>query len=254
MKKSVVEMFGLSFDNCTLSQAVGMLVEAGEKKEKCLVVTPNVDHIVMLQDDAEMKAVFHKAKFCFADGMPVVWFSKLMGKPLMERVTGADLLPAIACSASERELSLFLLGGLEGVTKTAAEKLQRKHPKLQIAGTYCPPFGFEHDEVESSKIVNMVNESGADILFVGVGAPKQEKWADKYFDQLNVGPILGVGAAFDFVAGNIKRAPELVQKIGMEWFWRLLSDPKRLWRRYLVNDPKFILLGFGEWKRLRRMT
>ena len=251
MMAKTINMFGLPFNNCTLQQAVYMLIEAAEKREKGLVVTPNVDHVVMLQDDAEMLEVFEKASFCFADGMPVVWFSKLIGKPLMERVTGADLLPAIASRAAETGVSLFFLGGLEGVAKTAARVLQARHPNLQVAGTYCPPFGFEHDEKECAKIVKMVNESGADILFVGVGAPKQEKWAMRHIDQLNVGPILGVGAAFDFVAGNIKRAPFFIQRIGMEWFWRLLSDPKRLWKRYLINDTRFMAIAIRGWRKGR---
>lgn len=249
--KPTVEMFGLRFDQCTLKQAVKMVVDAGLKREKSLVVTPNVDHVVMLENDEDMRCVFQSAKFCFADGMPVVWMSKLLKKALPERVTGADLLPAIAGRASEVGVRLFLLGGQEGVAKAAAYKLQEKHPNLQIVGTYCPPFGFEYDEEENKKIIAIINDSEADILFVGVGAPKQEKWAAKHQNQLHVGPILGVGAAFDFVAGNIKRAPSIIQRIGFEWLWRLMSDPKRLWRRYLINDPKFILLSLRELRRAK---
>jgi len=247
--KPIVEMFGLQFDRCTLQQAVKMVVDAGLKREKCLVVTPNVDHVVMLENDKDMRAIYQKSGFCFADGMPLVWLSKLLKKPLPERVTGADLLPAIAERAAKVDVRLFLLGGQEGVAKYAACKMQEKHPDLQIVGTYCPPFGFEYDEDESQKIVAMINASEADILFVGVGTPKQEKWASKYCNQLNVGPILGVGAAFDFVACNIKRAPQMVQRSGFEWLWRLMSDPKRLWKRYLINDPKFVLLSLRELRR-----
>ena len=249
--KPIVEMFGLQFDQCTLQQAVKMVVDAGLKREKSLVVTPNVDHIAMLENDEDMRAIYQKSNFCFADGMPLVWLSKLLKKTLPERVTGADLLPAVAQRAAEVGVRLFLLGGQEGVAKAAACKMQENHLNLQIVGTYCPPFGFEHDDEENEKIIAMINDSEADILFVGVGAPKQEKWAAKHSNQLNVGPILGVGAAFDFVAGNIKRAPQMIQRLGFEWLWRLMSDPKRLWKRYLINDPKFILLSLRELRRAK---
>jgi len=217
MNSSNVQMFGLYFNAATLGEAAQMVVAAAEQQNKGLVVTPNVDHIVMMDRDAEMKALYQSAMFRFADGMPLIWFSKLFMKPsLPERVTGADLLPAIASLADKKGMKLFFLGGNEGVAALAAKELQKSNPGLQIAGTYCPPFGFEHDACESSKIVNIINQSGADILFVGVGAPKQEKWAARYLEQLEVGPVLGVGASFDFAAGTVKRAPLLFQRIGMD--------------------------------------
>jgi len=243
MNSSNVQMFGLYFNAATLGEAAQMVVAAAEQQNKGLVVTPNVDHIVMMDRDAEMKALYQSAMFRFADGMPLIWFSKLFMKPsLPERVTGADLLPAIASLADKKGMKLFFLGGNEGVAALAAKELQKSNPSLQIAGTYCPPFGFEHDACESSKIVNIINQSGADILFVGVGAPKQEKWAARYLEQLEVGPVLGVGASFDFAAGTVKRAPLLFQRIGMEWLWRLIKEPRRLWHRYVVQDSKFISL------------
>jgi len=251
--KNTINMFNLSFQACTMDRAVELVLKAGIERKKGLIVTPNVDHLVKLQKDKLMRDIFNAAMFRFADGMPLVWFSKMvMKQSLPGRVTGAGLLPGVAARAAEKGVKIFLLGGNPGVADHAADQLMRKNPKLKIAGTYCPPFGFEHDADESLRIVNRINASGTDILFVGVGAPKQEKWAYQYMDQLNVGPILGVGAAFDFAAGTIKRCPQFIQNIGAEWLYRLSMDPKRLWRRYLVDDIQFIPMAYGEWRKMRR--
>jgi len=257
VKKTVVadtiDMFDLLFQACSLNQAAELIVQDGIDRRKGLVVTPNVDHLVKLQKDPLMKEIFHAAKYRFADGMPLVWFSKMFMHPsLTERVTGADLLPAVAALAAEKKVKIFLLGGNPGVAIMAADQLTKKNPELEVAGVYCPPFGFEFDKEESLHIVDIINASGADILFIGVGAPKQEKWAYQYLDQLQVGPILGVGAALDFTAGTIHRSPRILQKMGAEWLYRLLHDPKRLWRRYLLEDTRFLSLAFKEWRKLKR--
>ncbi|HQT25684.1 MAG TPA: WecB/TagA/CpsF family glycosyltransferase [Burkholderiales bacterium] len=243
----MISMFGLDYCACTLEKAAQLIIEAAEARKKGLVVTPNVDHVMTMQEDVEMLELYRLAMYRFADGMPLVWFSRFFrGKGLPERVAGSDLLPAVARITATRGLKLFLLGGLPGVAEQAAIRLAQQNPSLSVAGTYSPPFGFEKDELESKRIVKMVNDSGADILFIGVGAPKQEKWAAKYMDKLDVGPILGVGAAFDFAAGAVKRAPVWLQRIGMEWLWRLLQEPGRLWRRYILKDSQFILLVMRE--------
>jgi len=252
MKPSVVQMFGLSFNACSLQQAADMIVTAAKNNRKCLAVTLNSDHIVRMETDEHAREIFKNAAFRFADGMPLVWFSKLFLKPsLPERVTGADLLPVISRMAGQKGLKLFLLGGQKGVAERASQKLSEVNRSLQIVGTYCPPFGFEKDPEESGRIVAMINDSGADILFVAVGAPKQEKWASSHMEQLNVGPIIGVGAALDFSAGTVRRAPLAMRRTGLEWLWRLIQEPRRLWRRYLLWDSRFIFIAYDEWKKIR---
>jgi len=242
-----VHMFGLDYCACTLTEAAQMVVHAARSKTKGLIVTPNVDHVVSMQKDAEMFGLYQQAMFRFADGMPLVWFSKILrGHSLPERVTGADLLPEIARLAALKGLTLYFLGGMPGVAEKAALKLKRSYPLLRVVGTYSPPFGFDKDSTESERIVDMINASGADILFVGVGAPKQEKWAAQYMARLNVGPILGVGASFDFAAGTIKRAPLWMQRSGMEWSWRLMQEPGRMWKRYILKDSQFVWLMVRE--------
>lgn len=247
-----VILFDLIFESVRLSEAARMVVQAAQDRQKGLVVTPNVDHVVSIAQDKKMEQVFKTAMFRFADGMPLVWFSRIAcPSGLPERVTGADLLFAVAEQASCKNLSIFLLGGLPGVADKAADRLKNLYPGLRIAGTYCPPFGFESDSNQNRQIVDLVNASKADILFIGVGTPKQEKWASEHLDELQVGPILGVGAAFDFAAGTLKRAPKWIQSYGFEWLWRLLSEPKRLWRRYLLKDSKFLFIAIKELYRIK---
>ena len=243
-----VEIFGLNFESSTLSEAAEAVVLLSVNHERSLIVTPNVDHIVNIQTDAEMKSIFEEAKYRYADGMPIVWASHILPgvNSLPERVTGADLLPAVCAAASEKKQSVFFLGGQPGVAEKAVVNLKSLYPLLEVAGYYCPPFGFEFDVDETSKIINIINNANTDILFIGVGTPKQEKWAYANIDRLDVGPVLGVGAAFDFAAGDIQRAPKLIQSLGCEWLWRLLHEPKRLFKRYLIDLLMFIYIFIKE--------
>ncbi len=243
-----VTIFDLAIDAVDLSEAVVLVLADSKTRTKGIVVTPNVDHIVKLSKDKLLREIYKNARFVFADGAPLVWASKILSrKRLHQRVTGADLLPGICEAASKDRTKIFFLGGEENIAMQAAKRLTEKYHNLCVVGTYCPPFGFERDDIESMRIVDRINKSEADILFIGVGAPKQEKWVWKYYSKLNVGPILCVGAAFDFVAGSRKRAPKWVQKIGMEWFFRFLQEPKRMFRRYFIDDLYFFVLLFKEY-------
>jgi N-acetylglucosaminyldiphosphoundecaprenol N-acetyl-beta-D-mannosaminyltransferase len=248
-------LFELHFSALTLQQATAQIIVAAKAKVKGLVVTPNVDHIVMMQNDKEMKKIYQHSLYVFADGMPLVWMSRLISgrsKGLPERVTGADLLPQVCAMASQSELGIYFLGGNPGVADEAAQNLSKVYPGLKIVGVYSPPFGFEMDSTETRNIVDDINRQGTDILFVGVGAPKQEKWAWQHLDSLKVGPIICIGAAFDFAAGKVKRAPSFVQAIGCEWLWRLLKEPRRMWKRYIIRDSQFIPMAVREVFRLKR--
>lgn len=216
------------------------------------MITPNVDHIVTLHLDPGLRSIYENADFLFADGMPLVWLSKLLPGPgLPERVTGVDLLLRICELAPIYDSRLFFLGGLAGVADAAAARLKKRIPDLKIVGTYCPPFGFEKDGDETAKIIKFCNDKRPDLLFVGVGAPKQEKWSWNNLSQLDVGAIVCIGASFDFAAGLIRRSPAVLQKLGLEWLWRLAHEPRRLSRRYLTKDPLFAFLALREILRAR---
>jgi N-acetylglucosaminyldiphosphoundecaprenol N-acetyl-beta-D-mannosaminyltransferase len=250
MTNRKIALFNLEIDNVTRKEAVTLVDRlAGETdtSSRHYVVTPNVDHVVRLQRNREFSDIYAGASAVFPDGMPIIWASRLLGVPLKERVTGADLLPDVCNLSSSKGYRLFFLGGRPGVARAAGERLCNRYPPLRLVGTYSPPFGFEHDRKENNKIITMINSKKPDILFVGLGCPKQEKWIHNNIGKLGINVALCTGAAFDFVAGSMKRAPEWVQKMGLEWFHRLLSEPGRLWKRYLVDDTVFLKMVMREY-------
>lgn len=232
--------FGLDLLCVDLLQATELVVAAGLKRERCLVITPNVDHVVTVMQRPEVFDVYRRARFLFADGMPLVWLGRLLpGPSIPARVTGADLIESIASACARANVSLALVGGEPGVAEMASHELMKRYPGLRIVGTYSPPFGFDHSKEESEKIVDLCRTWRPDILCLAFGAPKQEMWADKHLPVLECGPVLCFGAAIDFVAGKYKRAPLWVQNSGFEWFWRIFQDPVRMAKRYFLRDSVF---------------
>jgi N-acetylglucosaminyldiphosphoundecaprenol N-acetyl-beta-D-mannosaminyltransferase len=166
----------------------------------------------------------------------------MLGTPLKGRVNGTDLFESLCEKAAEYGIPIFLLGGNPGTARDAGRVLNSRHPDLEVAGYYCPPFGFEDDEEECERIRLRVRESDAKLLFVGLGAPKQEFWMADQGKDTGVRHAVGVGFSFSFVSGEVKRAPPWMQKHGLEWAYRLLREPTRLWRRYLIQDLPFVWL------------
>lgn len=209
---SRIKFLNTYVDNLTMDEAINKIDELIINKKPSYVVTPNVDHIVKLEDDREFVEVYKEADLILTDGMPLIWISKLKKNPIIEKISGSDLFPEVCKLASKKGYKIFLLGAAEGVAAKAAENLISKYDKLNIVGTYSPSYGFEKDQLEIKKIIGMVNEANPDILAVGLGAPKQEKFLYMYRKQLNVPVSLAIGASIDFEAGNIKRAPEWMQR------------------------------------------
>lgn len=243
-----VRLLGIEIDNVTFQEAVEALLDrllpGGGRGH--YVVTPNVAQIVRLQKDKGLRRIYQNADLVIADGMPVIWLSRLLGTPLKERVTGSDLLPKLCAEAAQRGLRVFFLGARPGVGERAAAQLKREHPQLQVVGVYAPPFGFEHDPQENARIRKLIRQRRPDLLFVALGFPKQERWIAQHAKACRVPLSLGVGAALDFVAGTRKRAPRWMQAWGLEWLFRTLQEPCRLGRRYLVVGPQFLLLALRE--------
>ncbi len=232
----------IGLDRVTMGEAVSYVGTMAKEGRGAFVVTPNVDHMIKLTRDKEFARIYKDADLILADGVPLLWFAKGLGDPIPEKVSGSDLFPKVCKMAADEGLSVFLLGGNEGVAKKAAEKLKERYAALQIAGTYCPPFGFEKDEKEIDRIVGMLSEAKPDILFVGLGAPKQEKFFDSIRERVQIPVAIHVGASFDFVAGTVKRAPKWMSKVGLEWFYRLIKEPKRMFKRYLIDDVRIFPL------------
>lgn len=247
---------GITIDNLTMAETIDVVDRFVDEKQSLLVVTPNMDHLYRLRRDAEFRQAYEKAGLALADGCSILWLAWAMGLPLKAKVSGSDLMVEYCRAAASKGRRIFFLGGFDDVAEKSASILCERYPGLVAAGAYSPSLGFDQKEAESNKIVELIRESRPDILFVGAGAPRQEKWLARYMGQ--IGPIVGVGvgAAFDFVSGRVPRAPVWMQNWGMEWLWRLVHEPRRLSHRYLIEDfPLFLLLlikSFGQRLRPRQ--
>jgi N-acetylglucosaminyldiphosphoundecaprenol N-acetyl-beta-D-mannosaminyltransferase len=237
-----VEIAGVSITNLTFNEAIREIELLIGKRNSSFIVTPNADHIVRIAKDAVFSEIYAHAALVLADGMILLWAGKFLGTPLRDKVSGSDLLPKMCEIAAEKGYRLFFLGGRPGAALQAAEKIRARYGNIKITGVYCPAFGFEHDEPENDKIVNLIKEANPDILFVGLGSPKQEKWIYSHKDRCQVPVSIGIGVSFEFIAGMVTRAPVWMQRAGLEWFWRLMMEPVRLWKRYLIDDMQFFSL------------
>jgi N-acetylglucosaminyldiphosphoundecaprenol N-acetyl-beta-D-mannosaminyltransferase len=202
------------------------------------IVTVNVDFLNIVHRDPSFVHVLNEAAVSVPDGMPLVWISRLVGKPLPERITGTDLIYSCAELAAQRGYRIFLLGAAPGVADEAAAVLQGRYPGVNVVGTYSPPACDEFTPEEDAHILQLVRAARPDMLFVALGTPKQEKWIYQHLQDLGVPVCIGVGGVFNFITGRIPRAPEGWQQAGLEWLFRLLLEPRRLWRRYLVDDTR----------------
>lgn len=213
--------------------------------EQHYVCVTGVHGVMESQDDPALKAIHNASGLTTPDGMPMVWSAQRAGFAQADRVYGPDLLLEMCARAVEHGWSSYFYGGKDGIPELLAEKLQRAFPGLAVAGTYSPPFRPLTAE-EDAAVVDTINASGADMVWVGLSTPKQERWMADHVGRLNAPVLLGVGAAFDIHAGVLPQAPRWMQRSGLEWLYRLLREPRRLWRRYLGNNPRFV------WALLRR--
>lgn len=213
------------------------------------VFTPNVDHIVMVEEHPEFEAAYQRASLCVADGTPVVWASKLFSTPLPERVAGSDLIGPLLELAGQKKWRVAFLGAGPGVAEKAAV-VARERWGTNVVSTEAPLVDLK-DLEQLDAIGDRVASVKPDLVLMAFGAPKQELLIARIAQKVQPAVLLGVGASLDFVAGTLKRAPEVFRKTGFEWLYRLAQEPKRLWRRYLVNDPKFALILLRSWREAR---
>ncbi len=239
-----VEILGVEIDNCSKAEALGRIREMLHSGAPHQIVTPAVEQIILTRRDEEFRRVVEHADLVVPDGMPVVFASRWMRAPLKERITGVDLAPDLCRLTVEEGGSVFLLGGEEGVADETAKALQQQVPGLNIAGTYFPPFGFENDPDEVQKTLDAVKAAKPSVLLVALGCPKQEKWIAKHKDELNVPVMVGIGGAFNFIIGREKRAPQWLQRLGLESLYRFGQRPSEILKRILSNAPSFLLLYF----------
>jgi N-acetylglucosaminyldiphosphoundecaprenol N-acetyl-beta-D-mannosaminyltransferase len=235
----VVPLHGLEFLNVDEDRFVDVVVGESKAGRGGWVITPNTDIVRLAHEDPEIRALVREADALVADGMPLVWASHLQSTPLRGRVCGSNLIFSVPEAAAEAGLSVFLLGGAGDTGEITAQILKNRSPSLKIVGTYSPPFGFEKDPAQFDAMISRISEAAPDIVFVALSFPKGERLIQKIRKAAPNAWWIGVGAAFDFVSGVIKRAPEWMQQTGTEWLFRLSQDPKRLAERYLVHDLPF---------------
>jgi len=234
-----VNLLNVSIDNFSITELFEKLdCEGG------VVFTPNVDHLIKLQYDRDFYEAYNKSSYRVCDSQILMYASKFLGTPLKEKISGSDLFPAFYMYHKDNEkIKIFLLGAAEGIARKAQEKINQKIGREIVVEAHSPSFGFEKNEEECEKIIDAINKSGATVLAIGVGAPKQEKWLVKYRSKLtHVKIFLAVGATIDFEAGCKARAPKWMSEVGIEWAYRLLSEPRRLWKRYLIEGLPFFRL------------
>ncbi|MDI6704120.1 MAG: WecB/TagA/CpsF family glycosyltransferase [bacterium] len=234
-----VNIMGIDIDSIGFEEAIERIEGFISQRSIHYIVTPNVDHLIKLQKDEEFREIYKNASMVLPDGVPLLWAGRFLGTPLKEKVSGSDLFPALCKVSSEKGYRLFFLGSTDHVLKKVCKILKSRYPNLKITGAYAPSFKIMENKKENEEIIRMIKSKRPDILFVGLGAPKQERWIYRNLKRINVPVSIGIGISFDYMAGEIRRAPKWMQRIGLEWFYRLLQEPKRLWKRYLIDDMKF---------------
>ena len=253
-----VDLMGMGIDPLTEDEVRAVVRDALVAGWGGWIVTPNVDHLRLFRGADDLRALYGRADLVLADGMPLIWASRLRGTPLPARVPGSDLVWALSSVAAEAGASAFLLGGNPGVAELAAEELERRYPGLRIAGTMCPPRGFEHDPAEMERIRTTLAAVSPSLVYVALGFPKAERLIDLLRSVLPRTWFVGVGIGLSFVCGDVARAPHWMQTTGLEWIHRLLMEPRRLFKRYVMHDAPFAvrLLSHSAWqgavRRLRR--
>lgn len=233
-----VKILNIHIDNISTTELLDNLKNGG------FLVTPNVDHLIKLQQDYNFHRIYTQADYVVCDSQIILWASKFLGEAIREKIAGSDFFPQFYWHYKDDEsIKIYLLGGTEEIASQAQDNINLKVNRQLIVGSCSPSMGFEQNPLECQKIVESINASGATVLAIGVGAPKQEKWIDKYKKNLpNIKIFLAIGATINFEAGIKSRAPKWMSNIGLEWLYRLILEPRRLWKRYLVASLPFFWL------------
>jgi len=234
-----VNVLGVGISVLSLTSALDAIATAVRERSKGYICVTGVHGVMEAQEDENFKRILNGAFLCTPDGMPMVWAGKIAGYKEMGRVYGPDLMLAVCAWSETSGARHFFYGGATGVADLLTRKLRERFPKLKIAGTFTPPFR-PLNETELKNLQEQICAAQPDILWVGLSTPKQEKFMAEFLPKLDVTLMIGVGAAFDFHSGRVKQAPRWMQRSGLEWFYRLCREPRRLAKRYLRNNPLFV--------------
>ncbi|MEU8222863.1 WecB/TagA/CpsF family glycosyltransferase [Kribbella sp. NPDC048915] len=235
-----VDVLGIHVSVTNLDHTVETFAGWIERGERHLVCVTDMNALLHARADERLSVVYNTSGLTVPDGMPLVWAGRRAGFSQMDRVAGPDLLERVVAESAERGWTQYFYGGAEGVAEELARRFQDRHPALKVLGVECPPYRPLTD-AEDAETVARLNEAAPDIVWIGLGAPKQERWMADHRDRLNATVLIGVGAAFDFHTGRLDRAPRWMQRAGLEWSYRLYKEPRRLWKRYVLGIPRFLL-------------
>lgn len=237
------ELLGCPFDRMTMQSAVAQCLEwCHGPRSPHTVITANAAILCQMRSDPEMHDACRRADLVVADGMSVVWASRLAGGSLPERVAGVDMMAQLLAAASRSKLSVYFLGAKPQVVEELVRRCSRDYPGLTVAGHRDGYFGPADEE----SVIAGIRQSAPHMLFVGMPSPFKDKWCERHREALNVPVIVGVGGSFDVIAGFVQRAPSAFQSMGMEWAWRVAMEPRRMWKRYLLTNSEFLWLAAGE--------
>ena len=236
-----VNVLGVGVSAVNMRQALDAIDEWIARRQQHYVCVTGVHGVMECQRDDDLRRIHNAAGMVTPDGMPLVWLSRLRGCSHVRRVYGPDLMLAVCARSTQMGYKHFLYGGADDVPQQLGDSLRRRFPGLCIVGAYSPPFRPLTEE-EDTQIVQMINQAAPDVVWVGLSTPKQECWMAAHLGRIDAPVLIGVGAAFDFHAGRKKQAPRWMQHSGLEWLFRLVTEPRRLWHRYLVYNPLFVLL------------
>lgn len=225
-----------------MQDTINMIETFIRQKRKSYIVAINVDVVIRIEQDSYLKKIADEADMVLVDGKPLIWISRLYRRPVKAKISGSDLVPLLCEKAEKSGYTVFILGGQEGVAQKARGNLENKFPGIKIVGIYAPPLGFEKDVNEINKINQIISTANPEILIVCFGCPKQEKFIYENYQKYNAKISVCAGATVDFLAGNVKRAPRWMSEHGLEWFYRFLQEPRRMFKRYFIDDVKILHL------------
>ena len=245
-----INVLGVGVHATNMDEAVQIVLETVRNNDKGFVCVRDVHGIMGSQTDESLRTIHNHSLLTVPDGMPTVWIGRMLGHRAMRRVYGPDFMARVCQDTADSNITHFLYGGNPDVAETLRDELTQRFPGLKIVGTYTPPFRPLNED-EERELANLIDTCRPDIFWVGFSTPKQERFMSKYLPTLPVHVMVGVGAAFDIHTGRTKDAPDWVKALGMQWFYRLTNEPRRLWKRYAYVVPGFLLLAFLQWTGLR---